>query len=113
MKEEWFSPSQIFVLLSERVEVEWAPDAGPLAPDHHDGWRIHHEEDTGAAAAGLGVEHCLEGLGGASLAALATQAQERTTHQAHSRVFRHSIAHHTTPFVVVLEKKESNNKWRQ
>ena len=107
MKEEWFSPSQIFVLFPERVEVECAPDAGSLAPDHHDGWRIHHEEDPGAPAAGLRVEHCLEGLGGASLAALATQAQERTTHQAHSRVFRHSVTHHTTPFVIVLVKKSN------
>ena len=42
---------EFLVLLAEHVEVDGAPDAGPLAANHDDRGGIHGEEDPGAASA--------------------------------------------------------------
>ena len=40
VQEEGLPPPQVLVLLPEGVEVEGAPDAGPLAPDDDDGGQV-------------------------------------------------------------------------
>jgi len=76
MEEERLSSPQVSVLFTERVQVNGAPNAGPLAPDDHYGGRVDGKEDAGAAAALVGVLDGLARIGGVLLAASRLEAHE-------------------------------------
>ena len=92
------------VLLSEGVKVDGAPDAGPLAPDHHDGGGVDRQEGRGPRPAVDAVADCLvHGLPTGGPAARLPQTDHQPAQQTDGRVLGHLSAHAALPLVVKLK----------
>ena len=95
---------QLPVLLPESIQVDGAPDAGPLAADDDDGGAVDGEEGRGAGPAVDAVPHRLvHVLPGGGLAAGLPQAHHHAAQQADRRVLRHAPAHAALALVVELK----------
>ena len=95
---------QLPVFLPESIQVDGAPDAGPLAADDDDGGAVDGEEGRGAGPAVDAVPHRLvHVLPGGGLAAGLPQAHHHAAQQADRRVLRHAPAHAALALVVELK----------
>ena len=102
------------VLLSEGVKVDGAPDAGPLAPDHHDGGGVDRQEGRGARPAVDAVADCLvHGLPTGGPAARLPQTDHHPTQQADGRVLRDLVTHRALSLVVELKQRlcQTSEEW--
>ena len=96
---------QLSVLLPEGVQVDGAPDAGPLAPDDDDGGGVDGEEGGGPGPAVDAVSDGLvAGLPAGGAAAGLPQADHHPAQQADGRVLGDVLADRTLSLVVELRR---------
>ena len=96
---------QLPVLLPESVQVDGAPDAGPLAADDDDGGGVDGEEGCGAGPAVDAVSDCLvHGLPTRGATAGLPQADHHPAQQADGRVLRDVLTHRALSLVVELKQ---------
>ena len=99
---------QLPVFLPESIQVDGAPDAGPLAADDDDGGAVDGEEGRGAGptvnAVSDGLVHRLPAGGPA---AGLPQADHHPAQQADGRVLRDVLTHRALSLVVELKQKNN------